>query len=846
MQLKEYQIRALDAFTRWRNELTAAQARSETAIAALEQVGVNITPDIRNYPKSAWQKLAEAGEVAASAGPYVDRTAEAGYSIPHVCFKIPTGGGKTLLGAAALERLNQNTGLVLWMVPSNAIYRQTKAALWDREHPYRQMLERASGGRVKMLEKDDPFTAADVEHFLCVMLISLQSANRKNNKEFLRMFRDSGRYSTLFPDTDNVLGDAALLQKYPDLERVTGDGPVKHSLFNAFKMLRPVVVLDEAHKAYGSQEKHGEEFVRSINRLNPSLVIELSATPSHSKSNLLVDISGVDLKSEEMIKLPVQVTSFTNAEWKYTLGEAHAQLERLSNEAVSLQHSEGRYIRPIAVVRVERTGNDQQDGKRIHAEDVREQLTRNLGVPASAVAVQSATSKELVGVDLLSELSSIKWIITKSALMEGWDCPFAYLLVMLDNTRAKRAITQLVGRVMRQPHAHLTGREALDQCYVYCQDIGVNEAVDHVKTGLEQEGMTGLDSDVRGQGAANLKPVAIKRRERFREAEFFLPRVLHQDDDCGWTELEYQRHIAPHIDWDGIGPPNIWGAQAQGPQGSTATVDLDAEAAQEIYDDPQELFIDTSVQISWYARRISDVMPNPFQAARITQELVQQMYDSGHDDDAIYAQRSPLAAQLRDHVTQEADKQAEQVFRAKLANGEIRFDLETSDHNHRLTKKPPEILVSDSDRQLQGYGRSVQLSLFEPVFERDFNGLERRFAFYLDEQKALHWWHRVAVRQQGEYYLRGWRRDRIWPDFVAMAGETGGKPSVLVFETKGEHLRDNDDTKYKERVFAALEKTFNAGIMTVHNGPAKGVFRLVFNQNGFSDVQAVFDGLSSP
>jgi len=846
VQLKEYQIRALDAFTRWRNELTAAQARSETAIAALEQVGVNITPDIRNYPKSAWQKLAEAGEVAASAGPYVDRTAEAGYSIPHVCFKIPTGGGKTLLGAAALERLNQNTGLVLWMVPSNAIYRQTKAALWDREHPYRQMLERASGGRVKMLEKDDPFTAADVEHFLCVMLISLQSANRKNNKEFLRMFRDSGRYSTLFPDTDNVLGDAALLQKYPDLERVTGDGPVKHSLFNAFKMLRPVVVLDEAHKAYGSQEKHGEEFVRSINRLNPSLVIELSATPSHSKSNLLVDISGVDLKSEEMIKLPVQVTSFTNAEWKYTLGEAHAQLERLSNEAVSLQHSEGRYIRPIAVVRVERTGNDQQDGKRIHAEDVREQLTRNLGVPASAVAVQSATSKELVGVDLLSELSSIKWIITKSALMEGWDCPFAYLLVMLDNTRAKRAITQLVGRVMRQPHAHLTGREALDQCYVYCQDIGVNEAVDHVKTGLEQEGMTGLDSDVRGQGAANLKPVAIKRRERFREAEFFLPRVLHQDDDCGWTELEYQRHIAPHIDWDGIGPPNIWGAQAQGPQGSTATVDLDAEAAQEIYDDPQELFIDTSVQISWYARRISDVMPNPFQAARITQELVQQMYDSGHDDDAIYAQRSPLAAQLRDHVTQEADKQAEQVFRAKLANGEIRFDLETSDHNHRLTKKPPEILVSDSDRQLQGYGRSVQLSLFEPVFERDFNGLERRFAFYLDEQKALHWWHRVAVRQQGEYYLRGWRRDRIWPDFVAMAGETGGKPSVLVFETKGEHLRDNDDTKYKERVFAALEKTFNAGIMTVHNGPAKGVFRLVFNQNGFSDVQAVFDGLSSP
>ena len=141
--------------------MTEAQEQSETVIATLESIGADIPSDVRNYPKTAWGKLAAAGEVAGSAGPYVERTATAGFPIPHICFKVPTGGGKTLLGAAALERLNQPTGLVLWMVPSNAIYRQTKAALWNREHPYRQMLERASGRRVKVLEKDDRFTAAD-------------------------------------------------------------------------------------------------------------------------------------------------------------------------------------------------------------------------------------------------------------------------------------------------------------------------------------------------------------------------------------------------------------------------------------------------------------------------------------------------------------------------------------------------------------------------------------------------------------------------------------------------------------------------------------------------------------
>ena len=836
MELKEYQTRALDAFERWRDALAAAQQESAEDVAYYTGRGRPVPGDVGNYPKTAWQRLAKTGEVAATAGRYVDRTAAGGFPIPHICFKVPTGGGKTLLGAAALERLNRPAGLVLWMVPSNAIYRQTKAALWSREHPYRQMLERASGGRVKMLEKDDPFTAGDVGNYLCVMLVSLQSANRKNSRDFLRMFRDSGRYPTLFPDSDDAMGDGRLRSKYPDLDPPDEYAPVKHSLFNVFKMLRPVIVLDEAHKAYGQKSESTDEFVASINRLNPSLVIELSATPSNRRSNLLVDISGVDLKAEEMIKLPVQVTSFTNAEWQYTLSEAHAELERLTAEAVSLQQSEGRYIRPIAVVRVERTGGDQRDGERIHAEDAREYLTQNLGVAGDAVAVQSATSRELDGVDLLSAFSPVQWIITRAALMEGWDCPFAYLLVMLDNTSARRAITQLAGRVMRQPQARRTGRAALDQCYVYCQNTGVGEAVQFVKAGLEQEGMTGLDDEVRSGQSVNIKTVTVRRRDRFREAAIFLPQVQHRDGKGGWMRLDYQRHILPGLDLDGVTAPDPQAAQADGPRGETATVDVADDDLPAVYHDPQELYIDKTAQMAWYARRISDVMPNPFQAVRVAGELVQRVRDAGRDDAAIYGQRTALARQLREHVVKALDQQAEQVFRARLGSGEIRFDLETSDHNH-LVAKSYEIPIADTDVQLQRYGQSVQLSLFEPVFERHYNELERRFAFYLDEQKALQWWHRVAVRQRGDYYLQGWRRNRVWPDFVAMAGAARGKPSVLVFETKGEHLQGNDDTDYKERLFAALEETFNAGKMTVHDGPAKGVFRLVFDKEGFPDAE---------
>ena len=112
------------------------------------------------------------------------------------------------------------------------------------------------------------------------------------------------------------------------------------SLFNVIKILRPVVVLDEAHKAYGT--RNGKEFASSINRLDPQMVIELSATPNSGISNLLVDIGGPDLKKEEMIKSPVQVASYSGMKWQDTLNEAAAELERLDTEARLLESSTDR------------------------------------------------------------------------------------------------------------------------------------------------------------------------------------------------------------------------------------------------------------------------------------------------------------------------------------------------------------------------------------------------------------------------------------------------------------------------------------------------------------------------
>ena len=174
--------------------------------------------------------------------------------------------GKTCLATRSIEQLprlfyRRAHGLVLWIVPSDAIYTQTWKTLANREHPYRMTLERASGGRVKLLRRGDAFSKADVENYLCVLGMMMAAAARKET-EVLKMFQDSGRYPGFFPDEDNFEAQRELLQMAPNLETLDlaegawGGGPsVKQSLGNMLCLTRPTVILDEGHATYTANRR---------------------------------------------------------------------------------------------------------------------------------------------------------------------------------------------------------------------------------------------------------------------------------------------------------------------------------------------------------------------------------------------------------------------------------------------------------------------------------------------------------------------------------------------------------------------------------------------------------------
>lgn len=807
MRPKEFQVQALDVFEQCWAELKKQKDEAKKRIAALEQVGVSVSDNDRDYFAKTWEDLGRRGllprvkerDGSLSVPPYVRRQDSHSRTIPHVCMKLPTGGGKTLLGAAAVERMQPAAGLVLWITPSRAIFRQTWRAFAHRLHPYRQSLERACGGCVKLLKKTDAFTVADVENHLCVMPLMLQAADRED-KNFLKIFRDSGHYPSFFPEPDDKLANDKLLAEHPDLE-TTETGAIKHSLFNVLKTTRPIIVLDEAHNAYTRKRR------LRLSEFNPRFILELSATPEIGVSNILVDVPGAALKREEMIKLPLNIHNIENVDWKYTLSKAKERLDTLEQEAYQLRGESGRYIRPIMLIRVERVGRDQRDGQHIHAEDVREYLMTQLRVPEDYIRRKTAEKDELADEDLLSPYSTVRYILTKDALREGWDCPFAYVLTLLDSTSTARALTQMTGRVLRQPDTELTGRTRLDESYIYCFDRNVGEAILNVKRGLEQEGMGDLGDLIRSghdekEVDRGAKLITVRKREQFRDMQLFLPQVLHRAGRR-YRPLDYENDVLGEVDWHSI---------------ATAPLDMDYATIGEIqehhslvdlpgfdYDSDQEkLDVEKNLTAEFFSRRIYETLPNPYLAGQVVEGMLDTLRRQDYTDDDIFDRRYDLSEILKRRLTELIEHEAQAIFERKLQSRDIRFELIANENGFEFAEDLIKTVEENQQQLFDRYGEPIQKSLYEKVYAREFNGLERDFAIYLDGYSAVTWWHRFASRQ--DYGLQGWKRNRVYPDFVVFVQPGNGKTRrVLVIETKGLQLAGNTDTEYKKKLFEVLE-----------------------------------------
>ena len=401
---------------------------------------------------------------------------------PHVCLRVPTGGGKTYLATLSLQHaaafMETDTPTVLWFVPSEAIRSQTVEMLDDPTHPCRDELNAAFGMMTQVCDIAD-FASLRPQDFTNRVSIIVSTAQMFRVRETAKT--PQGRMTQA---TRRIYATQEALEPHftkflppeppPQLER-DEDGQILFSFVNLLFLLRPVVILDEAHGFVSDLSK------TVLQRINPACVIEWTATPREKSSgeplhNVLVSVGAEELRDEEMIKLPVQVTGHSG--WEKAVNGAVYECNRLTRLARESQDP----VRPIVLYKA------QHKNAEVPVERLKQHLIEGEGVPSEAIAIATGDTKELSSIDLLAADCRIQHIITVEALREGWDCSFAYVLCPVDNMHSATAVEQLLGRVLRMPYAKRRKDEALNRSYAH---ITADSFIDAIKS-LRDQMATGL------------------------------------------------------------------------------------------------------------------------------------------------------------------------------------------------------------------------------------------------------------------------------------------------------------------------------------------------------------------
>jgi len=255
--------------------------------------------------------------------------------VPYICLRIPTGGGKTMIGGMAIERVNRSLlyvhqSLTLWLVPSEPIREQTLKALRDRGNILHQSVQSVLG-EVTVMDIDEALRMTPhVLNGSNVIIVATMQAFKQEDTDRLSVYKQNG----------------SLLEHFSGITDPDVKGNM--SLVDLLRMRHPFVIVDEAH----NQGTHLA--FDTLARFEPCTILELTATPDRTfqPSNVLYSVSASVLHSEDMIKMPLELVHRAN--WQDALRDAIARLDALQQKAGEEQQAGGDYLRPIMLLQAER------------------------------------------------------------------------------------------------------------------------------------------------------------------------------------------------------------------------------------------------------------------------------------------------------------------------------------------------------------------------------------------------------------------------------------------------------------------------------------------------------------
>lgn len=703
--------------------------------------------------------------------------------VSFVCIKIPTGGGKTLVGCHAADAImkialqdKMERGIVMWFVPSEAIKTQTLRKFKDRKDAHRRALDEAFENGVRVFSNEEALSIRrdDVNDNVCIIISSLEAFRKeKTLQKKYKVYQENGAVLSHF---ENLHND-------DNLEK-DEEGTVINSLANVVRMSNPLIVIDEGHK---TATKLSIDFIKD---LNPSFIVEYSATP-RNESNILVEVHASELKDEQMVKIPIVLES--SAQWQSAVERGVEKRIELEKGAKKIK---GEYIRPIALLQAQ---SKNKEDSTITVEKLKQFLI-DRKIPSDEIAIKTSEKNELDGVDLFSKTCKIRYIITVNALAEGWDCSFAYVLISVANLGSKIAVEQIIGRIIRMPYAKRKEIEDFNRSYVFASARNFNEAADQIISGLESNGYS--KSDIIN---AETKDATYELEAKKAISDTLkVPLMAYEGDKLSFEDLigvdfelatqDPKFDFQVHYDNDGRAVIDIK-KDDEWTRGAQLTLKL-------TYSDKN---FTKNELVQWLDKKLRYTLLNKSDKVAFLDKAIEYQLKK-HTLSELSVNRYVLADQLSVFINSTLEKYAKDRFDELLKKKKI--VVKTFD------------AFSSSITLKQAVPNEFNKNYYEKIDKLNSEELEFVRRLDLETLPNIKYW--VRSREKVDpFYIQGWRKGKFYPDFVAVTK----KGTIVALEWKGGDRISNEDTEYKVEIGEMWEKLGGSKLrfFLVHTGNVEEV-----------------------
>ena len=401
---------------------------------------------------------------------YSELTTRGGVAVPNASICIPTGGGKTVTGIHTAIRLvefyDEPSSFIVWLVPSDAIYRQVIRD-FSTGGPYFKSVLSEFGKPINLKTNTSVWTDGDLDSnsAVTILLLSKDALIRsETRRSALLLYRNPDKVSSL-----------TLLHN-----------STNPCLYELIKVTRPVFVIDESHKTY---TEIGRDFFRS--EAIATFILELTATPKpyddQTFPNIIYTASGTELVEHQLIKNPISYTATVGLDPETLLKSVLDYQASLQEKFLSINYP----VVPRVLISTEFTGRARES--ETYSVFSIKKILQDLGVHEDEIIIKSSELDELGDRDLDDFSDPAKYILTKTALMEGWDCKSVYILVLLNRVSAPITNFQILGRGLRQPARTYFSDISLNTLFVLTNSERHEESVNTLVSFLAENGLSELN-----------------------------------------------------------------------------------------------------------------------------------------------------------------------------------------------------------------------------------------------------------------------------------------------------------------------------------------------------------------